>query len=68
MKDLASGIAASVFLGGGGVYLKWAAAPVLVAFELGRIFERMRARGGEKAAGRGLGIPPEGPRAVGGGS
>jgi hypothetical protein len=55
MRELADGIAVSVLLGGG-VWIKWAAAPVLVAFELGRLFERMRLRGRQAAARRGVGL------------
>jgi hypothetical protein len=51
MKELADGITVAA-LAGGGVWIKWAAAPVLIAFELGRLFERIKLRG-QKAARRG---------------
>ena len=35
-----------------GVYLKWAVAPLLLAFELGRLFERMIRNRGQASARR----------------
>ena len=42
VEDLASGLIVAG-LAAVGAYLKWAVAPVLIAFELGRLFERKRA-------------------------
>jgi hypothetical protein len=55
MRELADGITISAVVAGT-AYIKWAAAPVLVAFELGRLFERMRLRGRQAAARRGVGL------------
>jgi len=45
------GIAAIVVMASG-AYLKWAVAPLLLAFELGRLFERMIRNRGQAAARR----------------
>ena len=39
---VASIVGASGFVVSSGVYLKWAVAPVLAAYELGRLAERIR--------------------------
>jgi len=50
MRDqLADGITITAVIGGA-QYMKWAAAPVLIAFELGRLFERWKARGRQASA------------------